>query len=110
MISRTEVIGLIIKLALLTGVTFFSVKWMITQLDPTHKQKKSAKKKVGYLLFKSLGYYGVIFYLFVHNLTRLKCPRFCACYSLYASPAILVTSLNIFCNKFIIMRHERWFI
>jgi hypothetical protein len=48
--SRSEVIGLIIRLAILTGVTFFSVKWMITQLDPTHKQKKSAKKKVGYVL------------------------------------------------------------
>jgi hypothetical protein len=54
-ILRSEVIGLIIKLALLTGVTFFSVRWMITRLDPTHKQKKSAKRKVGYLLFSSLG-------------------------------------------------------
>ncbi|XP_069700171.1 outer mitochondrial transmembrane helix translocase-like isoform X2 [Periplaneta americana] len=43
--SRSEIIGLIIRLALLTGVTFFSVKWMITQLDPTNKQKKTAKKK-----------------------------------------------------------------
>jgi hypothetical protein len=53
--SRTEVIGLIIRLALLSGVTFFSVRWMITQLDPTHKQKKAAKKKVGYVLVKALG-------------------------------------------------------
>jgi len=45
-ISRSEVIGLIIRLAVLTGVTFFSVRWMISQLDPTNKQKKSAKKKV----------------------------------------------------------------
>jgi hypothetical protein len=53
--SRSEVIGLIIRLALLTGVTFFSVKWMITQLDPTHKQKKSAKKKVGNVFVKASG-------------------------------------------------------
>ena len=45
-ISRSEIIGLIIRLAVLTGVTFFSVRWMISQLDPTNKQKKSAKKKV----------------------------------------------------------------
>ena len=45
-ISRSELIGLIIRLAVLTGVTFFSVRWMISQLDPTNKQKKSAKKKV----------------------------------------------------------------
>ena len=44
--SRSEIISLIIRLAILTGVTFFSVKWMITQLDPTNKQKKTAKKKV----------------------------------------------------------------
>jgi len=44
-ISQSEVIGLIIRLAVLTGVTFFSVRWMISQLDPTNKQKKSAKKK-----------------------------------------------------------------
>jgi hypothetical protein len=53
--SRSEIIGLIIRLALLSGVTFFSVKWMITQLDPTHKQKKSAKKKVGYVFVRVLG-------------------------------------------------------
>jgi len=47
-ISQSEVIGLIIRLAVLTGVTFFSVRWMISQLDPTNKQKKSAKKKVRY--------------------------------------------------------------
>lgn len=43
--SRSEVIALIIRLALVAGVTFFSVKWVITQLDPTHKRKKAAKKK-----------------------------------------------------------------
>ena len=51
-ISRSEIIGLIIRLAVLTGVTFFSVRWMISQLDPTNKQKKSAKKKVGYVFGK----------------------------------------------------------
>jgi hypothetical protein len=60
-ILRSEVIGLIIKFALLTGVTYFSVKWMITQLDPTHKQKKSARRKVGYLLFNSLGDFELTF-------------------------------------------------
>ena len=47
-ISHSEVIGIIIRIAVLTGVTFFSVRWMISQLDPTNKQKKSAKKKVRY--------------------------------------------------------------
>jgi hypothetical protein len=53
--SRSEIISLIIRLALLSGLTFFSVKWMITQLDPTNKQKKLAKKKVGYILLEVLG-------------------------------------------------------
>lgn len=48
--SRSEIINLIIRLALLTSVTFFSIKWMITQLDPTNKQKKKAKKKVSYFV------------------------------------------------------------
>jgi flagellar basal body-associated protein FliL len=48
--SRSEIINLIIRLAVLTGVTFFSVKWMVSQLDPTNKQKKKAKKKVSYVL------------------------------------------------------------
>ncbi|PSN44036.1 ATPase family AAA domain-containing protein 1-B [Blattella germanica] len=52
--SRSEILSLIIRLALLTGVTFFSVKWMITQLDPTNKQKKTAKKKADEKL-RSLG-------------------------------------------------------
>jgi flagellar basal body-associated protein FliL len=48
--SRSEIINLIIRLAVLTGVTFFSVRWMVSQLDPTNKQKKKAKKKVSYVL------------------------------------------------------------
>ncbi|KAJ9594105.1 hypothetical protein L9F63_014471 [Diploptera punctata] len=52
--TRVDVISMIIRIALLTGVTFFSVKWMISQLDPTNKQKKTAKKKADEKL-RSLG-------------------------------------------------------
>ncbi|XP_066994324.2 outer mitochondrial transmembrane helix translocase [Anabrus simplex] len=43
--SRTEILSLIVRLSLFTAVTYFSVKWMINQLDPTNKQKKKARKK-----------------------------------------------------------------
>lgn len=45
-ISRSEIISLVVRLTLLSAATYFSVKWMLNQLDPTNKQKKTAKIKV----------------------------------------------------------------
>lgn len=49
-ISRSEIISLVVRITLFSAATYFSVKWMINQLDPTNKQKKTAKIKVGYYI------------------------------------------------------------
>lgn len=40
----------VMRISLISAATFFSVRWMIEQLDPTKKQKKLAKKRVITLL------------------------------------------------------------
>ncbi|XP_055836470.1 outer mitochondrial transmembrane helix translocase-like [Episyrphus balteatus] len=42
-LSRNEVLQLILRVSLASVVTFYSVKWMMNQLDPTSKNKKKAK-------------------------------------------------------------------
>lgn len=44
-ISKSDIISLVVRLTLLSAATYFSVKWMLNQLDPTNKQKKTAKIK-----------------------------------------------------------------
>lgn len=44
-ITGPEVIRIIVQLSLFSLGTFFSVKWLISQMDPTSRQKKLAKKK-----------------------------------------------------------------
>lgn len=43
--SRTELIGLVVRLSLVSAVTFLSIKWLMNQVDPTNKSKKKAKKR-----------------------------------------------------------------
>lgn len=43
--KRNEVIGLLLRLSLVSAATFFTIKWLMTYLDPTNKSKKEAKKK-----------------------------------------------------------------
>lgn len=43
--SRTELIGLVVRLTLVSAVTFFSIKWLMNQVDPTNQNKKKAKKR-----------------------------------------------------------------
>ncbi|KAF5296450.1 hypothetical protein FQR65_LT01437 [Abscondita terminalis] len=43
--SRTEIIGLVLRLSLVTAVTFMTIKWFMNQVDPTNKSKKKAKKR-----------------------------------------------------------------
>lgn len=43
--SRSEVIGLVVRLTLVSAVTFMSIKWIMNQLDPTNKSKKKARKR-----------------------------------------------------------------
>ncbi|XP_049856361.1 outer mitochondrial transmembrane helix translocase isoform X4 [Schistocerca gregaria] len=42
---RFEMISLIVRLTLFGAVTYYSVRWMINQMDPTNNQKKNAKKR-----------------------------------------------------------------
>ncbi|XP_065204951.1 outer mitochondrial transmembrane helix translocase-like [Planococcus citri] len=44
-ITKPEIIRIVVQLSLLSLGTFFSVRWLISQLDPTSRQKKIAKKK-----------------------------------------------------------------
>jgi len=53
-ISKGEVVGLIVRLATLTAVSYYTMKLLIDAMDPTRKQKLAAKKQAEKLL-ASLG-------------------------------------------------------
>lgn len=43
--SKLELISLVLRLTVVSAVTYLSVKWIINQVDPTNKSKKKARKK-----------------------------------------------------------------
>lgn len=43
--GRNEIISLVVRLSLVSAVTFLSIKWIMNQVDPTNKNKKKARKK-----------------------------------------------------------------
>ncbi|CAG9859112.1 unnamed protein product [Phyllotreta striolata] len=43
--SKNEVIGLVVRLTLVSAVTFLSIKWIMNQVDPTNKSKKKARQR-----------------------------------------------------------------
>lgn len=43
--TRSEIIGLVVRLSFVTAVTYISIRCLMNQLDPTSKSKKKAKKK-----------------------------------------------------------------
>ena len=49
-VSRGEVIGLIVRLAALTTVSYFTMKMLMDAIDPTKKQRLEAKKRAEKLL------------------------------------------------------------
>lgn len=53
-VSKTEVVSLIVRLAALTTVSYFTMKLLMDAIDPTRKQKQSAQKRAEKLL-ASLG-------------------------------------------------------
>lgn len=53
-ISKGEVIGLIVRLAALTAMSYYTMKMLIDAMDPTRKQKLAAQKRAEKLL-ASLG-------------------------------------------------------
>lgn len=42
-LTRNEIFSMILRVSVASLVTFYSVKWMINQLDPTSKSKKKAR-------------------------------------------------------------------
>ncbi|ENN73205.1 outer mitochondrial transmembrane helix translocase [Dendroctonus ponderosae] len=42
--TRTEIVSLVVRLTLVSAVTFWSIKWLLNQVDPTSKSKKKARK------------------------------------------------------------------
>jgi len=53
-ISKGEVLGLIVRLAALTAMSYYTMKMLIDAMDPTRKQKLAAQKRAEKLL-SSLG-------------------------------------------------------
>jgi hypothetical protein len=48
--SRGEVVGLIIKLAALTTMSYYTMKVLMEALDPTKKQRMAAQKQAEIML------------------------------------------------------------
>lgn len=44
-ISQNEILQIALRVTVASVVTFYSLKWMMTQLDPTSKSKKKARSK-----------------------------------------------------------------
>lgn len=44
-LTRNDVLQLLFRVSIATAVTFYSLKWMMNQLDPTNKSKKKARTK-----------------------------------------------------------------
>ncbi|KAF5899026.1 ATPase family AAA domain-containing protein 1-A-like, partial [Clarias magur] len=57
-LSRSEVLGLLVRLGVFGAVTYYSIRWVVEALDPTHKQKSNAKKRAEQMM-RSIGVEGV---------------------------------------------------
>jgi hypothetical protein len=44
-ISRSEIVQFILRVSLVSFVTYYSAKWLMNNLDPTNKSKKKAIEK-----------------------------------------------------------------
>ena len=49
-VSKGEILGLIVRLAALTTVSYLSMKLLMDAVDPTRKQRLAAQKKAEKLL------------------------------------------------------------
>ena len=49
-VSKGEILGLIVRLAALTTVSYLSMKLLMEAVDPTRKQRLAAQKKAEKLL------------------------------------------------------------
>lgn len=44
--SRFQVFALVARLSIVTAIGFFSMKWIMSRIDPVTKSQKKAKEKV----------------------------------------------------------------
>ncbi|XP_063050490.1 outer mitochondrial transmembrane helix translocase [Engraulis encrasicolus] len=74
-LTRNEVVGMLLRLTIFGAATYYSIKWVVEALDPTHKPKMQAKKRAERLL-KQLGVEGVTLNEYEMNIaTQLVDPR-----------------------------------
>lgn len=74
-LTRNEVVGMLLRLTIFGAATYYSIKWVVEALDPTHKPKILAKKRAERLL-KLLGVEGVTLSEYEMNIaTQLVDPR-----------------------------------
>lgn len=43
--SRNDVFQMAIRVAFVSAVTYFSIKWLVNQIDPTSKSRKKAEER-----------------------------------------------------------------
>ena len=49
-LSKTELLGLVVRVAALSALSYYTAKWMMELLDPTRKAKMKAQEKARKLL------------------------------------------------------------
>ena len=45
-LTRGELFGILLRLALVGVTSYFGIKWIVNAMDPTRKQKQEAKQQV----------------------------------------------------------------
>uniref|UniRef100_A0AAY4C1V6 Outer mitochondrial transmembrane helix translocase n=1 Tax=Denticeps clupeoides TaxID=299321 RepID=A0AAY4C1V6_9TELE len=74
-LTRSEVVGMLVRLTIFGAATYYSIKWVVDALDPTQKQKGQAKKRA-HQLMKQIGIEGVSLNEYEMNIaTHLVDPR-----------------------------------
>lgn len=62
-LTRQEVLMLVARLTCVAAIGFFSMRWLISQLDPTRSTKQRAKKKVRSYLLEEISELRIVFSL-----------------------------------------------
>ena len=44
-ITRAEILSLVVRVAALSAISYYTVKWLMDAMDPTRKQKLVAQEK-----------------------------------------------------------------
>lgn len=68
--TRSEIFVLVARVSFIAAFGFFSMKWIMNQLDPTNNAKKKARKKVINLIFSKIKSY-ITFVLHAHLKSNL---------------------------------------